>query len=430
MLTRRHRPRDEHGTVAILVVMMSTVLFVVAALVVDLGLARDTRRQAQNAVDASALAAANVLFPPSATCRPPALGTPPCFGDAIAEAKSYAQTNYGVEAAEWTGCSDPASLSHTPDSDCISFDDPTSPSRVRVLVPRRNVETGLGTLAGVSSVPVAASAEASVQTTALLAGAIFAIANSCGDKTLEINGGDIAFIGNVHSNGHGKLNGDILIDGNLHTVGPANLNGDVDVTGAQTTGPPVRADPLAEAGEDIALWRPGTPKAVALAATGDYHDLGGTRVTTQILQARGDGVYYTTNGVTLGPNTTMNNVTFVIDKSVDEKAFDANGTNISLSPYVDPLLNPNEIQVITNAAGSSLGSSAQCDKVVVHVNGNNFKYKGAIYAPNGYVHLNGNNHTSDDGSIVAYTIKINGNGASVANDEDDSIGDADISLSR
>ena len=55
--------RDEQGAIAILVAMTSVVLFIIAAMVVDLGLARDTRRQSQNAADASALAAANALYP-------------------------------------------------------------------------------------------------------------------------------------------------------------------------------------------------------------------------------------------------------------------------------------------------------------------------------------------------------------------------------
>ena len=54
--------RDEHGAVAVMVSPASQcILFVAAALVVDLGLARDTKRQSQNAADAAALAAGNVL---------------------------------------------------------------------------------------------------------------------------------------------------------------------------------------------------------------------------------------------------------------------------------------------------------------------------------------------------------------------------------
>ena len=45
-----------------MVSFVAVVLFVVAALVVDLGLARDTKRQSQNTADAAALAAGNKLY--------------------------------------------------------------------------------------------------------------------------------------------------------------------------------------------------------------------------------------------------------------------------------------------------------------------------------------------------------------------------------
>ena len=45
MMAARRRSRDEQGAVAILVAVIAVALFVVAAMVVDLGLARDTKRQ-------------------------------------------------------------------------------------------------------------------------------------------------------------------------------------------------------------------------------------------------------------------------------------------------------------------------------------------------------------------------------------------------
>jgi Flp pilus assembly protein TadG len=62
------RRRDESGAIAVLVAFSATLLFVLAALVVDLGLARDDHRASQNAADASALAATNVLYPSSNVC--------------------------------------------------------------------------------------------------------------------------------------------------------------------------------------------------------------------------------------------------------------------------------------------------------------------------------------------------------------------------
>ena len=80
----RGRSRDEEGLVAVLFALTAVILLVLAAMVVDLGLARDTRRQSQNAADASSLAAANVLYPTSGQCVDVTAQTvPPCFKDAV-----------------------------------------------------------------------------------------------------------------------------------------------------------------------------------------------------------------------------------------------------------------------------------------------------------------------------------------------------------
>ncbi|MGZ8757864.1 MAG: pilus assembly protein TadG-related protein, partial [Aeromicrobium sp.] len=61
----RDRRRDEQGAVAILVAVMTVMLFGIAALVVDLGQARVVRGEAQAASDASALAAGTLSTSPA-----------------------------------------------------------------------------------------------------------------------------------------------------------------------------------------------------------------------------------------------------------------------------------------------------------------------------------------------------------------------------
>jgi len=66
-----HRRTDDDGAVALVVALLTVVLTGLAALVVDLGMARDEQRTAQNAADAAALAAAqglaNALVPEAVT---------------------------------------------------------------------------------------------------------------------------------------------------------------------------------------------------------------------------------------------------------------------------------------------------------------------------------------------------------------------------
>src|SRR5690348_15315804 len=122
---RPRRSSEERGAVTVIVAILMVVLVLCAAVVIDLGNARDSRRQSQNAADASALAAANVLYPPNDVCSS---GSSPCIADAVTAAKSYAEKNYGTSAADWMACSAPAAvqLTYTPsgESTCISFDSP------------------------------------------------------------------------------------------------------------------------------------------------------------------------------------------------------------------------------------------------------------------------------------------------------------------
>jgi hypothetical protein len=149
----RSRQRDDAGAVAILVAVFALCIFALAALVVDLGLARDTRREAQNAADASALAAANRLY----------LTGSADLAAATLAAKDYAHDNFGVGYDEWGSddCTDAAHLNVVATgTQCISFDSATAPKRVRVVLPGRRVDTPLGSVAGVSHVDVSALAEA------------------------------------------------------------------------------------------------------------------------------------------------------------------------------------------------------------------------------------------------------------------------------
>lgn len=152
---QRPRRGREEGAVTLLVVVLSLVLFGVAALVVDLGLARDTRRQAQNAADSAALAAGNALY---------LTGTADVAA-AITAAKSYASANFGTTDADWARCTDPArppGFATVPgQTPCISFSG-TPFTEVRVVIPRRQVETPLSGILGTSRVSVGAAAQAEI----------------------------------------------------------------------------------------------------------------------------------------------------------------------------------------------------------------------------------------------------------------------------
>ena len=237
---RGRRTRTESGAVAILVAVLSTALFAVAALVVDLGFARDTRRQAQVAADAASLAAGNVLY---------GNGNVPRFAEAVAAAKRFAADNFDVTEADWAGCTDGAALRHRPSTTpCISFQssvsasrDASKPDTVRVRIPVRAVPTSFGAAAGVSSIPVASEAEAVLELDIRPSCALCVLGAGPHDLQngdVTVSGGDIHFNGSVTMN---SSNGSIT--GNTSIQGTASAG--TYLPAPPATGQPAVSDPLA-----------------------------------------------------------------------------------------------------------------------------------------------------------------------------------------
>jgi Putative Flp pilus-assembly TadE/G-like len=231
----RTLPRDEQGAVAVLTALLMVVLILCAAVVVDLGNARDVRRQSQNAADAASLAGANVLYPATGACTLDV--AEPCIKDAEAAARSYALKNFQV--SDWSTCTVPAGsapgMVPSAGTPCILFNSATSPTLVRVYLPTRTVATFFGGIAGVSSIPVGSSAQAQLGTP-----------TNC----------SLCFLGNVNA-GNGDFSvfgGSIAVNGNV-AAGPqsfwsAQSNGVVGTVSGGTFIPPVTSipafgDPLA-----------------------------------------------------------------------------------------------------------------------------------------------------------------------------------------
>jgi hypothetical protein len=234
---------SERGAVAVLVGILAVVLFGLAALVVNLGLARDTRREAQNAADAAALAAANNLY----------LSGPADTTAAINAAKQSAADNYGTTTSEWASCTDPtrpAGFSAIAgQTACISFDALPSPSEVRVVVPSRDVATPFASVFDVmgghaaNRVAVAALAQARLTPGGKASCGLCVI----GPGTHDIQNGNIAVDGaDVYINGTTDAgpNGAVIASsgGEIYLQGTKPSKGTFDP--APETNQPAIADPL------------------------------------------------------------------------------------------------------------------------------------------------------------------------------------------
>jgi hypothetical protein len=228
----------EAGAAAIIVVLlMSVVLIGLASVVVELGLARDTRRQAQNAADSAALAGANVIASGGAITA------------AVSAAKNLALRNFGTSAANWSSCTDSGKLAFTlsGDTPCISFNSGSSPSQVRVLVPFRPVVTPLGGVFGNQAVNVQAVAVAGLQITSGVPCGVCVI----GSGTHNIQNGQI-----VAQNANVDINGQVTANPQAEitvTGGVTNLEGTTPGQGTYSPAPNQNQSPVADPLATLAL---------------------------------------------------------------------------------------------------------------------------------------------------------------------------------
>jgi Flp pilus assembly protein TadG len=166
MRPRRH---DESGVIAVIVAVFSVVMFALAALVVDLGMAREVKRGAQTTADAAVLAGAGELYDDAGNLR---------AGEAIAAVKDVAAENFGIDAADWAGCSTtlPAGWSSSASgtssgTSCIAFHTPAGdadglPNEIQVVVPDTSTDVALGGIVGYDGSTVGAAARASAVSSA------------------------------------------------------------------------------------------------------------------------------------------------------------------------------------------------------------------------------------------------------------------------
>jgi Putative Flp pilus-assembly TadE/G-like len=150
---------EDAGAIAILVAVLSLVLFGFAAIVVDLGYARTVRSDAQSTVDAASLAGASILSKDSSPSAP--------FVVAIKAIKKLASENFGTTDADWAACSatppTPTWKQGGSDTDCILFNHSAdNPSKVQVVLPAKHVDSFFGGLVGYGGTDISVRAQATI----------------------------------------------------------------------------------------------------------------------------------------------------------------------------------------------------------------------------------------------------------------------------
>jgi hypothetical protein len=382
------------------------VLFTLAALVVDMGHARDVRRQAQVAADASALAAGNELYRNVGPLNPR-------IAEAVDAAKAYASQNLGVTAADWASCTDPAKLSYVPASStpCISFDQAATPLQVRVKIPVQTLTTGPARVLGTNEISVAGLARASLKPDQQSKCALCILGPTTHDLQngdAIASGGDIWFNGSVSvgSNGLVATDGQIVVQGTAS--GPlANYTPD------PVTGQPAATDPLSflslppdmsalTVKTDPCTQGPGKygsvdlrsktctlqPGLYVVAGSSAVWDMSGN-ATTQLL---GSGV---TLYLTCGTPTTPTACTS------GQQGATVDATGNALLGFTAPTSGPLQgLALVMDRNNSS----------TMRLAGNGASgLKGTIYMPSGTLQMNGNGCATIDALIVVKDLEMNGN---------------------
>ena len=376
-------------------------LIAFASLAIDASLGYDERRDAQNAADNAAYAAAYDDCNPKDTAAP----------NPQAAAREVALRN---------------GFDHTqPNVNVTAVETPANSGIWTVTIEVIDIEStfGAATPYAPDEFDIAATATAQCAADPFLGGyAVFAGASGCPQSELNISGADVFIDGDAHTNADAQITGSSpTVTGEITYVPPgaaAPLNGE---TASPTTFQPYPLDPNL-----ILDYRPGGSRA--LAAGSDYHDLSalgnvknadliaqgfGTGGVNSILLTTG-GIYYSSGdlglkGVTLDTGVT---ITLIAEGTIDVIA---NGDIVGFDD-VDPT-NPNSTKLTAFSWNIQPPTCAPGPASAVNVAANTFDWEGLIFAPNGLVSFSTSSGSTLDGSIIAYMVNLSGSDLSITYDD-------------
>ena len=224
---------------------------------------------------------------------------------------------------------------------------------------------------------------------------------SYGKEEIDISGSNQEVFGGVHSNGH------IKIGGSNNDFGPGDPAEDpftyvtnVDNSGSGNQFDSGYPDQVGYIGTWPVDFDRNHYETLAQNSDPNHHYVNGD-IDADYIIARGDGLYYATGKLKLDKTVNLS-VTLVAEDEID-----MSGSNQTLTPYMDDLL---------ALGGVSYSGSDRCDKPGVKIAGSDNDWQGIIYAAESMVEISGSNNTTIEGSIVAWSVKLNGSGVTLSAD--------------
>lgn len=376
------RLTGENGVVLLITSMALLVLMGLMALAIDMSLAMTDRRTAQNAADHAALSAAYTK----------------CTSGNPTAAANAAVIRNGYTVSDLT-------LSHLGGNSYEAVIDSENP-------------TFFGRVLGFSALDVSTRAVGDCSAGGGGGNAIFAMGDTCesfGKEQLDISGSSQTVYGGVHSNDNADISGSNNDFGDTNppldpftyvsSITQGGSNNDYDAGYPAQIGilpPPVTFN--------LGDYQPGGSSAIA--AGSNYFYVNGD-IDGSFIESNGNGLYYATGKIDMDKTVNLD-VTLVAEDELK-----ISGSSMTLDPYLDGLL----------AYGANVYSGIdQCDKFVVSMGGSNQNWTGIIYGPHGLVEMNGSSNTALTGSLVGYSVRLNGSNLTIIADPSLFPGDPFVAL--
>jgi hypothetical protein len=235
--------------------------------------------------------------------------------------------------------------------------------------------------------------------------ALFGGARSC-QNTIDWGGSNTVVNGDVHSNN------DLHLSGRASVIrGQTTYVTSVDTApGRVTYDPPPPANPRQVSAQsypvdfDLDSYAPGGTHSSPASAAGRYAHCD-CRMNLGWLADHGfydmhdhqleSGLYYSSESIDLDANDLVGaGVTFVAEGSIS-----ISGARHYLTPYQDGLL---------LFSGQSRGGGAACNQTAIRLSGSDNRWNGLMYAPGGAIQLSGATTSTLDGSLIGFTLSLNG----------------------
>ena len=352
------------GQVLVISLAGMIIVLLMLGLAIDGGRGYWERRQAENAAEHAALAAA------WESCR---LDHPdPGNRDPVGVAETTAALNGFTDDGVTTSVT------------------VTGSSGTYAVVVQTELATAFASLMGSESMAISGRAVADCEDTSGAGFALFAGGNWCppGKNMLQISGGENTITGKVHSNANLYVSGqDNELNGGTTYVTTIN-EGDNDFNpGAQPSGilpwPDVAG--AFDATDYKAMAQSGSPNMYFKSGDMDW----------SWIQARGArGLFYATGKIDFGVSGRTANVTLVSESNIV-----INGSTNNLTPFVGNLLAFSKVVQPAND---------RCDKQGVEMNGSTNTWAGFIYAPRSNIKMDGSTGSTLLGSLIGWSINLSG----------------------